>query len=115
MGGDGGYIPRRGDLVVRSTRGDDTCSGDSCMLQSMYWDRSGSVFEAPGPGRIRLRPVMECGQAYCSVSCRRIRRAVFSFPCGCVFDSHVLEFISELCPVCNSQIECFVAVRSRAG
>lgn len=110
MGGDGGYIPRRGDLVVRSTKKEITGSADGSKLQNMYWDRNGSFFEASGPGRIRLRPMLEFGEAYCSVSNRRIRKAAFSFPCGCVFDMHVLEFISELCPVCNSRIECFVEI-----
>ncbi|KAL0265975.1 UNVERIFIED_CONTAM: hypothetical protein PYX00_011692 [Menopon gallinae] len=104
-------ILKRADLVVRGAGRGGAGAAECERLQHMYWDRAGSSFGAPGPGRIRLRPVLEDGQAYCSVSGRRIRRAVFAFPCGCVFDAHVLEFISELCPACNSPRECFVEAR----
>ena len=111
MGGDGGYIPRRSDLVSSGQRGQYAHVPYYDGLSDLYWNRHGDASKVQTADSIKLKPNIKDGYFYCTVSDRRIDKAAFSFPCGCVFDQKVAKFAAENCPVCCAEAELLVAAR----
>jgi len=108
MGGDGGYVPARSELVTKHRQKRRRL--DHHWLESMYWDHFGNFCAKPCSGEIKLKVCVKDGHVHCAVLDQKITRPTFSFPCGCVFERSILEFIHDSCPVCSSDAECFVKI-----
>lgn len=108
MGGDGGYAPTRSELVAKHDGKRKHI--DHRWLASMYWDRHGNSYPKPSVDEILLKVCVDNDRVYCAVLNKKITRPSFAFPCGCVFEHSVLEFIRDGCPVCGDDAECFAEI-----
>lgn len=113
MGGDGGYMPKRSDLVTKAVPQTVRRFVEHRRLASGYWDCLGNAHPNMSPGRIQLKVREKRGYAYCVAAEKWIRRAMFSIPCGCVFDLEIAEFVKEHCPVCDERAGNFVEISAR--